>query len=463
MLLACFMVGAPLAGFIMKGRRKLQRIAFGLMCFMTISGLFGAAEWGLTLHDMPDYRGTARGFHFYFDVILAEALLLGMFLEAPKKFRWVPPGLGLYWLYVGMSLLSIFSALVPLYVWMAAWKAVEVIFIFVAAYNFLRTIEDLHLLLTSFVVTMLWELIAVLKLKYINHLYQIAGTFEHQNALAMYANLIGLVFLGVAVGPKQKRSTLYLVGFLACCWIAECTLSRGGLVALGGGAAMVMVFSLADKITTRRLVVVSALLGVAVLGVAVAYRTIQDRFNATYNADSAMTRTLLNEASRAMLKDHPLGLGWNNYAVAINPPYHYGDVVDNYFKRMGEFSGVDKHKGIVESHYFLLLAETGYQGFVSYLLFIAFFLWLNVRAAFYFRYHILGAVSIGIAVGCVSNYAQSLLERVLTQPRNMMEWLILLALTAKIDSWRRMAVAHRAREKAAAASEKALYRRPVET
>ena len=56
--------------------------------------------------------------------------------------------------------------------------------------------------------------------------------------------------------------------------------------------------------------------------------------------------------------------------------------MDNYFKKVGEFSGVDKHKGIVESHYFLLLAETGYQGLVAYLLFIGFFLWLNVRAAF---------------------------------------------------------------------------------
>src|SRR5581483_7732183 len=87
-LLAGFAIGAPLLGFILKGRHKLQAWAFGLMCSMTISGFFSAAEWALTLHDVPDYRGTARGFHCYFAVILAEALVLGMFFQSPRKFCW---------------------------------------------------------------------------------------------------------------------------------------------------------------------------------------------------------------------------------------------------------------------------------------------------------------------------------------------------------------------------------------
>jgi hypothetical protein len=35
------------------------------------------------------------------------------------------------------------------------------------------------------------------------------------------------------------------------------------------------------------------------------------------------------------------------------------------------------------------------------------------------------------------NYLQSFLERILTQPRNMFLWLILLAVTARISQWRR--------------------------
>jgi hypothetical protein len=56
-----------------------------------------------------------------------------------------------------------------------------------------------------------------------------------------------------------------------------------------------------------------------------------------------------------------------------------------------------------------------------------------------FRYHLFGCVSLGIAVGCVCNYLQSTLERVLTQPRNLMLWLILLGIVSRIETWRREA------------------------
>ncbi len=89
-LLAAFAVGAPLVAFVLKGRRKLQAAAFGVMCFLTISGLFSAAEWGLTLHDMPEYRGHARGFHVYFNVILRRGPAFGRVSRGAPKIPLVP-------------------------------------------------------------------------------------------------------------------------------------------------------------------------------------------------------------------------------------------------------------------------------------------------------------------------------------------------------------------------------------
>jgi hypothetical protein len=94
----------------------------------------------------------------------------------------------------------------------------------------------------------------------------------------------------------------------------------------------------------------------------------------------------------------------------------------------------------------LLLSETGYPGYLSYLVLIAYFLFLNVRSAIFFRNHFLGVVSIGIGIGCSCNYLQSMLERVLVQNRNLMLWLLLLALTARIETWRRQAKAQRNRK-----------------
>jgi hypothetical protein len=443
-LLGLFFFAGPALGVAIRGRRKWQGIVFFVMCFMTISGFFQASEWGLTLNDLPDYRGHARGFHVYFNEVLAVALMVANFLESPRRFKWLPPGLIFYLAYIAVSLVATVDAPSVLYVSMAAFKAVEVILIFVAAYNFLQTTQEVCLMLNAFAVTMIWQLIAVLKMKYVSHLYQVMGTFEHQNALAMYAILIGMVFLGAGVGPKQPRSTLYLTAFLVCLWIVECTLSRGGLVALAAGAVVVMLLSLADKITVRRLVMVSGLAVLGMIGVVIALNTILARFHDSYNKDSALTRDMLNAASREMVHDYPLGVGWNNFGVMIDPPYHYGDIIDNYFKHTGDETTADRNKGIVESHYYLLLSETGYEGLLGYLIFIGYFLWCNARAALYFRNHFLGAISIGIGVGCMSNYLQSTLERVLTQPRNMMEWMLLLALTSRIETWRRQAKKERA-------------------
>ena len=405
---------------------------------MTLSGFFTAAEWGLTLAYNDDYRGHARGFHFYFNVALAGALIIAEYLESPRRFRWVPPGLLFYLAYVGLSFVSIINAPAPLYTWMAAFKALEVIVIFMAAYHFLKTIEDLRFFLTTFAIVIGWELLAVLKLKYFNHQYQVMGTFEHQNALSMYTNLIGLVFLSVALGPKQPRSGLYLAAFIGCVWIVECTLSRGGLGVLAASTAGLMVLGLIDKVTVRRVLLIGGLSLVAGAGLLLSINTIINRFSAYYNQDSVETRRLLNIASREMLRDFPMGIGWNNFGVTINPPYPYGNHIDKYFKDHNEATG-DSNKGIVESHYYLLLSETGWQGYLAYLVMISYFLWCNLRGALYFRNHLLGALSLGIGMGCLANYAQSLLERVLTQPRNMMLWLLLLAVTARIETWRRMA------------------------
>lgn len=450
-LFGAYFIFAPLLGLLIKGRPKLQDWVFFVMCFMTISGFFGPAEWGLTIDFQPFYRGTARGYHFYFNEALAGALILANFLESPRRFRWMPPGLIFYLIFICLSFVSIINAPHPEYVLMAAVKATEVIIIFVATYNYLQNTERVRWFLTTFCVVMFWELIVCLKMKYKDHLYQVLGTFEHQNPLAMYAILIGMVLLSAGVGPKQKRSTLYLIGFCAAAWVVECTLSRGGLVAFAVGTLGVMALGLADQITIRRLLVVAGLAAVVCLGVAMSWQTIVNRFNDSYNKDSSETRRMLNIASREMLRDYPLGVGWNNFGVLINPPYPYGSLIDQYFKDHNEFKEVDTSKGIVESHYYLMLSETGYQGFLSYLILIAYFLFLNVRSAIFFRRHFLGVVSIGIGIGCSCNYIQSILERVLVQPRNLMLWLLLIALTARIETWRKQAKAQRRRQRQAPA------------
>ena len=385
-----------------------------------------------------DYRGHARGFHFYFAEVFAVALIVAAAVNRKSKFRLFPPGVWFYLAYCLLSMVSLVNAPAPIHVFEAGLKAFKIVLIFVAAWNFFRTEDDIHFFLKAMVWTMTWEMFVVLKMKYVNHIYQVWGTFEHQNSLCMYATMIGLVFLAVGAGPKYKQSNLYLWGFLVCAVVVESTLSRGGLVIFGAGTVIIMVLSLLDKITMRRVGVIGVLGLIGALGLAMTINTIIARFNDKFNVDSNATRKLLNIASRQMLADHPLGIGWNNYALVINAPWHYGDHIDQWM--IDHNSGIIKGpKGISESHYYLILAENGYEGLASYILFIGVFLFWNLRGAWIFRHHLLGCVSFGIMIGCTMNYVQSNLERCLTQPRNMILWMILLALTSRVEWWRRLA------------------------
>lgn len=434
LFLYCFV--APLIALVLWIRPAWERWVFGGLCFMTIGGIFEAADWAITL-SFFEYRGHAKGYHFYFAEVLALALVISGSLNHWKQFRFFPPGLWLYFAYCAASFVSIFNAPEPNLVLMAAFKFVKMSIVFVAAYTFLRDEDSFHFFLTAMAVTMGWQLFVVLKMKYLAGYYQVPGTFEHQNSLSMFVTMIGLVFLAAALGPSHPRSKWYLAAFLACAFIQQSTLSRAGLAIFAVGTVSVVLLSFVDRLTRERLAVLAVLAAAGVVGLVMTMDTIIGRFQDRGNEASARTRELLNEASRNMLADYPLGIGWNNFGRVINRPYPYGDIIDQWEREGGARIDYSYEKGIVESHYYLLLAETGYQGLFFYLVFIGVFLWWSIRCAIFYRGRFLGAVSLGIAAGCGFNYLHSILERVLTQPRNMMLWLLLLGATARLESWRR--------------------------
>jgi hypothetical protein len=219
--------------------------------------------------------------------------------------------------------------------------------------------------------------------------------------------------------------------------VVQCTLSRAALAIFGAGTVAVVGISLLEKPTSRRLAVAGGLAAIGALGLLLTLDTIVARFNDHGNQASGELREAMNAASRWMLQDHALGIGWNNFAHAFNPPFPYVEKLHEWVLGRGMKVQEDVASPVVESHYWLLLAETGYPGFVSYLLLIGVALWRNARAFFRFGHGFLRCLSLGIATGCALNYAQSTLERVLVQPRNLMLWLILLGITGRLESLRR--------------------------
>ena len=432
-----FFVAAPLAGVAMKGRPAWQFGAFGLMCFMTINGLMSAGNWGITLASIETYRGHTKGFHFYFNHAIAIAIIVARWSEDRHRFRWLPPGMGWYLTYCACSLVSVVNAPDKSLVFMAGHKMLFAALLLIATFNLLRSEKDLQFFLKIMVGVVAWQLLVCLKLKYMDGMYQVRGTFEHQNPLAMYAVLIAMPLLAVALGPPFKGANLGFLGFFACAAIVQSTLSRAALAVFGGGSIILIGLSLLERPTGRRLLATAAIGVLGTAGLLLALDTIIARFHDRGNDASAELREVMKNACREMVKDHPLGIGWNNYALVVNPPFRYADVYYEWIRSRNMQVDESKPNSVVESHYYLLLAETGWPGLMAWLALIGYGLWLNVRAFFFFEHSFLRCLSLGLAMGFTLNYAQSTLERVLTQPRNMMLWLILLAITSRIEIMRR--------------------------
>ena len=436
-LLPVFLGLGPLLGLATRDNPRAQRWIFAVLCFMTVNGLFAAGNWGLTLASVETYRGHAKGYHFYFNLVLAIALLVATAKRPPGEPKGLPPGMGLYFLFVFACSLSVVNAPRVDYTLMALHKMVFFSLIAFAAARWLRGVEERRFLLVVLGFTLCWQAGVVLKMKYLDGMYQVRGTFEHQNPLAMYAVLAAMPLLAVAMGPEFKGRGWCTAGFVASAIIVQGALSRAALLMFAVGTVGVVLASLVEKPTRRRLGMLGGLTAVGALGLMLTLDTIVARFGDRGNTASSELRDVLNEAARRMHHDHPLGIGWNNYALCINVPYPYAEVVHDWIRGRGMRVQEDKPNAPVESHYYLLLGENGYPGLLTWLLLIAVGLWRNLRALVAFPHGFDRCLSLGLLAGFGLNYVQSTLERVLTQPRNLMLWLILYGLTARLEWVRR--------------------------
>ena len=421
---------APALGLWMRDHRQRQRWMFGLLVFMTS---WQINKLTLMVDSIELYRGATKGFEYSWMIVVALGLLLSEALSRGPKRRWIAPGLALYLLYVAASWVSIFAAPNKVYVWMAAFRFIQPAVIYLAAFHFFRDADDLRILMKSVSATLCIQALVVVKLKYLNHIYQVWGWFEHQNALAMWAYMCSLPLLAMALGPASKKDARWCwAGYFASAIIIESALARASLVAFAIGTFAVIVLSLCDRVTMRRLVAPAVMGLVGMIGLAFTLKTIMFRFSEDRNQSSSELRILLIQASKLMLHDSAIGLGWNNYALVINKPWSYGDCIDQWQIDRGNTLDPDELKPQPESHYWLLLAENGWPGFVSYLLFIGVTTWWCLLAAWRYRGTLLGAFLMGLLVALVLTYLHSTIERCLTQTKNLAMWLIFLGFIARL-------------------------------
>lgn len=386
---------------------------------------FTSNEYSLNFVPMPNWRGTARGYAFTAVSLFAVPLLLSMFFSIRYKIKLFPPGSFFYFLYYLAILLSGINA-IHMHQWgFEVYKMFWMYVTFLATFNYLNNCKNL----TFFVYLVCCILIILFVVgfyqKYRMGIFQIHSTFAHQNSLALYLELFGLLSLGVLMNEQISRILfcLCLLAFGGSVLLIVFTYSRGGLVVYFGGIAIVCALSiLFNGFSIRRLTLL--LIGLLVLLSIVGYALphIILRFTKA-PAASKNTRIVLAVASKRMANDYRLGFGANNYSEYSSGRYPY---VGSFYAEHVQYGG------IVETIYLLVAAECGWWGLGMLILWFLYYYLSDIISMFVLRKKPCSGIVIGLFSGMTCIYWHSSLEWSLKQCNNFAEQMVVYALVGVI-------------------------------
>ncbi len=450
LLLAFALYGgfAPLLGMLMSTRRSWQRALFGLLMFMPS---LQPGRITFMLGSIDTYRGHVKGFEVSFVEVFSLALIIAV-LNGPRESLMsrrakLPPGTLIYLGWALAGLLSILNAWEPTYVLMAFVRVFKSTLIFAAAALFLRDEKDLRAALAGLAASLVLQAWICLKMRYMDGCFQIKGWFEHQNPMSMWAYMSACVVFAAAMHRDIKGRLLWLclAGFGAAGLCVLLSVSRAALAAYVAGAALILMMAwLRGPGTRTAFTTLAGVIG-AVLVMAFAMDSINSRLQevkAGKEKSAEDLRDILNRQSHAMLRDHPmLGVGWNNFGIANSRPHgsKYSEVLEEWDRERG-FTIIDENyraNPLTESLYWLILAENGWTGWFCFLLFLAVTLWHGLRAVRHGGKSLSSYVAFGILIALLICYPHGLVERILTQTKNLSHWLMLVGMLAGMEMNRR--------------------------
>lgn len=445
-ILAAFFMFAPALGNWIADSRKKQRCVF---CFMLYLVALAPGKFTLMVWSMEKYRGHTKGFEGNLIEVLAIALIIASSKNKYPGWQKWAPGAVLYLLWCGVSLLSLFPAMQfsPLYACMACFKFTKAIITLMGAYHFMRDEEDLTWMLRTLAWLSIWYAELGLWTRFIGGIWQFMGYFEHQNPMAMWCYLNAFPLLAAALhgSTKTKDFILYLAGYGGAALCILLSVSRAGLGALCVGSALVMLFAWIRKPNARVIsVTISSVFAVMFVS-AFMMNSFRARLNEVKESAEATEfdlRDILNMQSRAMLADSALGIGMNNFGVANSRPYgaKFSAILEDWDASRG-FTIYDENyyqNPLTESLYYLLLAETGYPGFIAFVLFAAATVYFALRSAIRFRKSLAGVVSAALMIGLCICYLHGTVERILTQTKNLAQWMMICGTVAALEQRRRI-------------------------
>ncbi len=403
---SAFILGPPLLSQIMLRSRVVERSAFGIML------LYITRLEDINFFWQEGYRGTDSGVTIGINDIFSLSMLLFMLMSPRwKNFNWFPKNSTLLIFFFFYCAFTLLTGLNRTYVIFSLVTMVRAYLIFFVVYNYLREQEDVEYFLQIMVVIVLFQTGVCFFGRYYLGIYQLSGTFEHQNGLAQYLNMLSPIFFALVISPAKFRyRALYFLGLIAGVLCVVGTLSRGGLAVLAASTIGTFTLAFYESVDARKFKILAIFMVALLLIFLRAGDTIVSRF---INAPevSASARDIFNIAARAMANDHFFGVGLNNYYHAFS--------ATNYIR----FAGYDVlDTGPCHHIYYMYAAEIGWFGMCIFTAILLRFNWFAFNLAIQRRKTFASAIAIGLTFSLFSIAAQGLLEPGLRYPELMFHY-----------------------------------------
>ena len=406
----------PAVIFLLCDRRWIRWTTLGL--FLPLL-MFDSTAINFFSH--ATYRGTARGMEISLIYIVAVILLITIFLLR-GPFR-IFPGLGswIYLVYFLSCIPSFTNAENCLISFFELWKMIMIYLVYLAVYTYLEYSKgDFDILLYGAAITVAFNFQAIIR-QHFSGVYQVRGTFPHQNSLAMYMMMAGMLFFARYFNNREQfKSKIFFAAFVMASIALVRTYSRGALACYPLAGVIAVFCSLRSGLSLRKMYLICILSMIGLAGLMVFLPRVIQRFQTAPEA-SGQTRKNLAIAALNMMKDKPLaGVGLNNWGIKINPPYTYSQHRD---PKRGYSD--DYKDGIVETIYLLVGAECGIPSLLLLLSWFGFHWLSSIRLMSKLRGSPYFYIPVGIFAGLTGAFLQSALEWVLKQQINFM-WMIML-------------------------------------
>jgi hypothetical protein len=198
---------------------------------------------------------------------------------------------------------------------------------------------------------------------------QAGGWFGHQNLLGMTSHFAVFPAAALALAGLYSKRSLGIVA--AGLLVAFTGGSRATIGLFAIGLVVTLVLSLWRKTTGRKTAVAAALVVTLVASLPILYSAIGRRSDKT-REDSNIERTLMIQAAKLIISDHPLGVGANRYVIVAN--------IGGYSDRVGLAWNKANRTAPVHNSYYLVTAELGWLGLCGLIALLGSIITLGLRA-----------------------------------------------------------------------------------